>query len=720
MNIKFVVIIAIILSFLSFGAWWLNQDSPYEARQVLNVPTGNLNLKPKLDLSQHIRHSIRPKEHVEFPILPGETGPIEPLYAGSMQYPFYCMTIDSGLGQPLVDNQKGIGVTVYDSDENIGDKHHIIGYSKDCSIVTNIRYAARTHDEQFQYFETTPPENYQALYRIERGTINRFIYLIVMPINSEDLTAPNKTTAWNNKLIYQFAGGSGIGFRQGKSRVFRTLERRAKQLDQGYAVITSTGNRTSYTYNMLLAEDIARRVKQQFISLYGEPKYTVGIGGSGGGLSQYLIGQNSMGILDAAIPLYSYSDMVSQTVYALDCDLFNGYYSYRSDDTSYWQNWENRTLVEGSNAKTGKTHPSSVFEPVNQLLSGRWPVLSKGNSVCVNGWFGLSTFVHNPAQGFLREFFADDVVDNTNWNYWQDMAHVFGVDINGFANQTWENVGVQYGLAALKSGKLPMHKFLHLNWHIGSWKSPDKMKPETIIGESLGKRGALWLSLWSKNNITESAETKPAPRRAASQKAIEMAYRSGQVFIGEIDIPILDVRHFLDEKLDMHHMSATFVSRLRMLQAKGHHKNQIVWVADEQFSPIAKAFNMMDHWMTNIQINPNIPIWQVKPKELSDSCFDQHGKIIHSGEGVWNGDWNKSPDGACTQVYTPYSDSRIAAGNPWQGSIFSCHLISVQDAILTGVYHPLNMTLHQRVLEKIFPEGVCDYRFGDKYKPLNL
>ena len=80
---------------------------------------------------------------------------------------------------------------------------------------------------------------------------------------------------------------------------------------------------------MLLAEDTARRVKRHFISLFGEPLYTVGIGGSGGGLAQYLIGQNSQGILDGLIPQYSYPDMLSQTIYTLDCDLFNNYFRCR-------------------------------------------------------------------------------------------------------------------------------------------------------------------------------------------------------------------------------------------------------------------------------------------------------------------------------------------------------------------------------------------------------
>jgi hypothetical protein len=41
------------------------------------------------------------------------------------------------------------------------------------------------------------------------------------------------------------------------------------------------------------------------------PYYTVGVGGSGGAIQQYVFGQNHPGLLDAAIPQYSYSDMIT-------------------------------------------------------------------------------------------------------------------------------------------------------------------------------------------------------------------------------------------------------------------------------------------------------------------------------------------------------------------------------------------------------------------------
>ena len=61
---------------------------------------------------------------------------------------------------------------------------------------------------------------------------------------------------------------------------------------EGYAVAHSTGTVTGTHYNLNLSEETMMMVKDQFIKRYGTPEYTVGVGGSGGGIQQYAIGQS--------------------------------------------------------------------------------------------------------------------------------------------------------------------------------------------------------------------------------------------------------------------------------------------------------------------------------------------------------------------------------------------------------------------------------------------
>ena len=46
--------------------------------------------------------------------------------------------------------------------------------------------------------------------------------------------------------------------------------------------------------------------------------------------------------------------------------------------------------------------------------------------------------------------------------------------------------------------------------------------------------------------------------------------RTGSYFDGDIDIPLLDVRHYLEEVLDMHNCHQSFAARQRMLDQDGN------------------------------------------------------------------------------------------------------------------------------------------------------
>lgn len=710
------VVIALITTKITLH--FISPSQSYAIRQVKNIApqvTNNI-----LEINEHISQSKRPTETFKFPIKLGHHGPIKSLYAGDVQYPFYCMTVDSGLGQPLVDNQQGYGVPVYD---DIFKPSKLLGYAKDCNIATRIDYYSLTEKGEIAKLTLNEVTSFKdksqsMLLRVEQGTINRFIYTLVMPINENEVGSRLAQSQWNKRLIYQFNGGSGIGYRQGKQKAKRVIARQYQQLLDGYAVISSSGNKTSYTYNMLLAEDTARRVKAHFISLYGEPIYTVGIGGSGGGLAQYLIAQNSQGILDGLIPLYSYPDMITQTTYALDCDLLNNYFTFRADERSQWFDWHKRQSIEGMNALNDFPQRTAYLQPVNQIMAGFVPSLPKGNSECINGYFGLSSFINNPRQGFLRDFFHPDVVEKVKWSYWQDLVSILGEDKQGYGLSTWDNVGVQYGLLALQQQVITIDEFLDLNSKIGSWK-PQAQMTEEDIWLPFGRKLPFWLSLWGNQNITD-VKQGVASRHQGSIKAMQAAYRTGQVFIGKINLPVIDVRHYLEEDLDMHHVSASFYSRLRIKEQNGHHDNHVIWISHKDYNPAVLAFEQMDKWLLALKGKPKNSVVNVKPNSLSDSCFSATGEVLFKGDTIWHGQWNKQQEGPCQKIYPMFSTSRIQSGGDWSGDMFKCQLMPVSQAVKDKLYGDIDMSDYQRQLEKIFPKGVCDYRQRDAGRPHNL
>ena len=49
-------------------------------------------------------------------------------------------------------------------------------------------------------------------------------------------------------------------------------------------------------------------------------------------------------------------------------------------------------------------------------------------------------------------------------------------------------------------------------------------------------------------------------RREGNREAGYAAYRSGMVFEGKLDIPVIDWRHYLEHRLDMHNSHQSFAA----------------------------------------------------------------------------------------------------------------------------------------------------------------
>lgn len=678
----------------------------------------------------HPRFAGRPEETFEFPIAIGEVGPIEPLFSGPLEQPFLCGENTVTQRQPLVDNHDGYGVPVFAEDEEGGPiKEKVVGYSLHCSHPTTAAYYYNRKGTR-AFFPLEDEEDDIAtievdgkevpfIVRLETGTINRYLYIIAALKGSEEEIDKPNPDHWNKKFIYQFRGGVGVGKRQGNISASDVLEAGFEQLAQGYAVAYSSGNQTSTHYNAWLAEDTAARVKRQFVALYGAPLYTVGIGGSGGAIQQYLIAQNHPGLLDAVIALYSFPDMVTQTIPVLDCEPLEYYFDVVDANNPLWKVWENRSLVQGVSAASDVVNRFAQLSDLASLLQGRLPSFSRGATECAQGWRGITALVNNPTFAQFRKGYATEIAEQVHWTHWDDLRYFYGVNGHGYANATWDNVGVQYGLNALKEGRISIEDFLHLNQNIGGWKPSHEFEAEKLWLLS-GQVLPVELSLWSHHNQRLSINGAPALRSEGSIEAMEAAYRSGHVFIGQVDVPILDLRHYRDHELDIHHATASFAARQRIINAQGHADNQLIWMSHKNFNPIADALELMDEWLGNMRENAERSIVANKPPHAVDKCFDARGEVIAEGADVWDGDWNQRPTGRCMTAYPRNKTSREVAGAPVSGDLFKCHLQSVAEAITAGVYGDIDMRPYQHRLEQIFPQGVCDYRRGDMGRPTDL
>lgn len=668
---------------------------------------------------------IAPSENEKFWI--GDVGPITP---GPKQYPFVCMAIKEDLGQALIDNQDGIGSAVFRKTLwgpwIYGSP---IGYSRDCSLITRIDYYYySTKSEAFILLEDREevPQDVERIIingkeidfvvRAERGTINRFFYSIAMLAPySESLDSPSSlnNSAWNKKLVYKFQGGVGIGHWQGRLPMDKKQALHYPSLKRGFAIAFSSGTSTASHYNLKLAEETALMVKKHFEATYGVPRYTVGIGGSGGGIQQYILGQNNKTLLDAAIPQLSFPDMVTQISYVLDCDLLERYFDekYQATPDSKWGDWKFRAAIQGVSANT-EAEESGRFENPHAP--------SPGASTCSKNWRGHTQNIMNPRWAHpaykkaLEIFkFPEETHDHVKWTHWNDLAPLYPQDENGYPEITWDNVGVQYGLRALQEGILSMDEFLELNACVGSWKPLDQQRLGDYPWDQEADPDKP--DHWDAANMQLSANCrtgKPAPRFEGSQRAVDITKESGHLFRGDIHIPIIDVRWYLDPILDIHHAYGSFSARARIAKHNGNANNQLIWfVACKELDkttlekqcphdPTADALDTVDQWLTSGK----------QPDNAVDACFGHEGEALYSGPDVWNGILDNKPNGACSEQFPVHTTSRLAAGEPITGEILKCRLKSVSQAIKEGDYgkHTLPPNQQKR-LEEIFPQGVCNY-----------
>ena len=626
------------------------------------------------------------------------------------------------------------------------------------------------------------------LFRYERGTLpdTRFIYSIAMLVPFDEYLAgpgaPRDDRYWNGRLVFSFGGGVGIGHSQGDLSGGDSQMHEALRI--GHAVVYSSGTRTSTHYNLKLGGRTALELKARFVATHGDPLYTVGIGGSGGGIQQYVYAQNHPELLDALIPQYSYPDMTTQTINVGDCELLEHYMDVLDGDNPRWANWDNRELLQGQNTIEG-------FTSSWQQRTG-----DTGSSECIEGWRGATPLALNPTFGLavgaedailpyagelltkvalgqpaVPDDFPDlgrllrtsaDPDDRVEWTHWADVAEVYGVDpATGRARTPWDNVGVQYGLRSVARGEITPEEFLELNAKVGSWKAENTpescgmviaMTDATLgaFAKALGMCTGDELDQYSARQMDVSTDVAdPAPRRAADVAAITAAFESGLEFDGKLgrDIPILDVRHYLEDQLDMHNVHQSFVVRERIRRAMGTTDNHVVWfldarpdvddgATDELFD---RGFKLMDEWVLNMQAAPaGAPAAAAAPAALSaadakpagavDSCWSTDGTLIASGDDVWSGAvelaltgegaWTGTaptevdgvPVGACSATFPIHSTSRIVAGGPITNDVYKCHLKSVEQSIADGDYGEWSPDPYeQATLENIFPTGVCDW-----------
>lgn len=573
-----------------------------------------------------------------------------PVFSGPHEQPFRCQTEEFNI--PVIGGTLGTPT------------------DDDCSIETRVDYFYRTTDDAYAAWPadtsdypddlasttTTDGREVPFIVRMEHGTVNRAVYQTAIlhdPLADPRPSFSARPAGWNGAAIFTLGGGCVNGwYRQGAGTGGVTDP---YMLGRGYAVMSSSLNVFGANCSDLTAAESAMMVKERFIESYGTLTHTIGFGCSGGAYQGHQITDNYPGIFDGIIVGCSFPEVGFGTVnFITDAWLLDTY--FKAADTE-WTTEQKRSVTGFVTYATAPNVANGARRISPTSFCGMVPEADR--------------------------YHPDDNPTGVRCGVYDHAVNVYGTDPDtGFARRPLDNVGVQYGLAALNDETIDVDQFLDLNENVGGFDNDANIRPERTEGDLA---------------------------------AIRIAYQTGRLTNGGgglADIPIIDHRQYTDDRPngDIHLRYHTFSMRERLKKANGTAANHVSLQYDrgaaEHATPMIRhAIGQMNDWLINIAADetdrPQIDkIVDARPAELREGCNTRGEDPTFIAQPL-----NRDPDSECEQLYPSGSFPREVAGDSVAADVIKCQLKAPDRGDYVVEWTDDQWTR----LKAIFPDGVCDY-----------
>ncbi|NUZ05815.1 DUF6351 family protein [Piscinibacter koreensis] len=538
--------------------------------------------------------------------------------------------------------------------------------------------------------------------RVERGSINRGIYDIAVLTNpTQPWTAVSPQNTWNGKVYYTFGASTGQPRRQVRPATNWTSAE--DQLKRGYLVATNSMTDSSRNSNRVMMSETVMMMKEHITDTYGPIKYTLGTGCSGGSINSNMNASINPGLLDGIVTSCTYPDSETTTLEVGDCVVLVEAYQ-KSQMLNLWTGL-------GLTQDQINTRKGAINGHPDQTACHGWY-----NAFGSNGRAGLfqQRLVSNNVTGAITQAttFSNNcelpnsaVYDPANpvatanlprCNAWSWAESIWGrVAGSPAARDTRDNVGVQYGLKALRDGAITPEEFVTLNEIAGG------------IDRDSTPRNA---------------------RTAADPEALDVAYRSGIVASGKqlAKTAIIDLRGWDDSNIaanlppgqtpgtiPIHHQWYSWAIRDRITRDAGDAQNQALW----RFARTGlaapgtlgtDAFLSMDAWLTALKANTSNATLEQKVRAARplSGARDTRDFCLLPEDATQS---NKVYDmAACdaNRFLKPSLSPRQVAGGPRAEDVLKCQLKPLVQSDYAGITFT---TAQFTRLQAVFPSGVCDW-----------
>jgi Tannase-like family of unknown function (DUF6351) len=524
---------------------------------------------------------------------------------------------------------------------------------------------ARPTDAQIANFTNDRGDTVKSLLRLELGTADRGEYSVLTyfdPAQPWMPWAPQK--GWNGKLHWKF-GASASGNRFQESPGTSVFD--VNGLANGFMMVNAQLTNHNDNNNEFLAAEQAMMVKEHIIDTYGEIRYTMSDGLSGGSMMQTVISSVMPGLLQGIQPAWSYPDAVSTWIETRECGLYGKFYLTPAGATI---TTAQRAALEG-----------------------------KDNAYC-NAWIGsfinpqVPTLPGNCGSGFPAAIVYDPVLRpvGVRCSIHDMMVNIFGTVIDTDRNVKpklpYDNAGVQYGLQALRSGAITPEQFVEVNETIGAYDT------------DMNWTGGI-----------PATPTVPAPRFRALPEVFPQIYQSALLDNAKnlAKVAMIDLRPEFGPNI--HQPWRSSQKRARLDAANGGHANSVIraTLGAPGAAMTAQAFHMMDRWLTAIEADTSSntieqKVIADKPVDVIDGCYATPGNTTADLATQLT-----LTDPACPVALTLLqSTPRQVADGPRSEDIFKCQLKALDTTSVDyggAVFSAAQVTR----LKAVFTDGVCDW-----------
>src|SRR5436190_114486 len=331
--------------------------------------------------------------------------------------------------------------------------------------------------------ENTTTDNGQTvpfIIRIETGYQDRDQYRIAVlfqPGKPWEAWAPQPQ--FNRKLLITHGASCGIEHQSGSAPsvtsdtvgvpgVNASTDSPTTALGRGFAVMSTALDNAGHNCNLATEAESLVMAKEHLIEQYGTLRYAIGTGCSGGSLVQQQVANAYPGIYQGILPQCSFPDAWSTGQQLAAYNLIRRYV----EDPS---KWSPGVFCDPASIGAIEGQPNHVNSIVFDTVY--WTDLGVPDDGCA-GVPASDEYDPQTNPAGVRCTLADymiNVFGPRPERYWTPVEQQLG---HGFAGLPLGDVGVQWGLDALKRGQITPEQFVDLNAKAGGFDVDIKPTPQ--------------------------------------------------------------------------------------------------------------------------------------------------------------------------------------------------------------------------------------------------